>query len=93
MRTWLFILSGLIVWTGHFFAVYFAASLFPGDVVAHWLTLAATVGALIALGAIFMRVWRRTEQSLERWASQFAALGAAIASIAVLWQGLPAILI
>lgn len=39
MRQWLFALDGLLVWTSRLFANYVAASLFPGEARAAWLTL------------------------------------------------------
>ena len=95
MRAWLLLLSGLIVWTAHFFGVYTAASLFPGTALARWLTGFLTLAALGLLVAITYAVkskWRRRENdSLALWADRLALLGGAIAGIAILYQGLPAL--
>lgn len=95
MRQWLFALGGLLVWTAHFFAIYIAASLFPGDRLASWLTLGLTIAALIALGLLGVAAWRvwqrRQGDELKRWLGGIALMGAALSAIAVLYQGLTAV--
>ena len=95
MRTWLFLLAGLLVWTGHFFALYITASLFPGTELARWLTGLLTLLALASLAALALsraRQWKRASQAeLGRWLDGLATLGIALAAVAVLYQGLPAL--
>ena len=100
MRTWLFMLAGLIVWAVHFMGVYAIASV--ADVVgqadappALWLIsvltlICATADALILAAA--MRQGRRATDGLERLICSLAGLAAAISIVAVLWQGLPALI-
>lgn len=92
MRRWAFVLSGLIVWAAHFFVLYVAASLLPGAQAARWLTLIFTLVGMAAAGAILWRALRAADGPFERWTNQLAAIGAGLALIAVLWQGLPALL-
>jgi hypothetical protein len=95
MRQWLFALGGLLVWTAHFFAVYIAASLFPGEPLASWLTLSLTVIALIVAGWLGLHAWRvwqaRGEDDLTPWLGGIALMGAALSAIAILYEGLTAV--
>ena len=94
MRTWLVLLSGLLVWTAHFFGVYGAASLFPGSVVAHWLTGLLTLSGLGALAFLALPLLRRRgagdRGELSHWIDGVALLGIALAGVAILYQGVPA---
>lgn len=96
MRAWLLLLSGLIVWTVHFFGVYTAASLFPGTSLARWLTGLLSLAALGLLAAATYAVngasKRRESDALALWADRLALLGGALAGIAILYQGLPALM-
>lgn len=95
MRQWLFALGGLLVWTAHFFAIYIAASLFPGKALASWLTLGLTLIALVCVGWLALgawRVWRaRGGDELSPWLGGIALMGAALSAIAILYAGLTAI--
>lgn len=97
MRQWLVLLSGLLVWTAHFFGVYIAASLFPGSVIARWLTILLTVAGLLAvflLGRRTLKTWRGASgDDMGQWIGGLALMGNALAGVAILYQGLPAILI
>ena len=97
MRDWVFLLGGLIVWTLHFFALYGAASLFPGSDVARWLTLAATIPAIAADAyLLWVAAGKRSvllDGTLDTWAAHVAAIGAIVSLIAVLWQALPALIV
>ena len=96
MRQWLFALGGLLVWTAHFFAICIAASLFPGEALAAWLTLGLTAAALIAVGWLGLGAWRvwqaRDGDELRPWLGGFALFGAALSAVAMLYQGLAAVL-
>lgn len=96
MSAWAAMLGGLLVWAAHFFALYGIASLFPGMAAARWLTVAATLAALAAAGALLVQALRRRraapDHDLERWMAGLAALGSGIALVAIAYQGLPALL-
>ena len=94
MGTWRHLLGGLLLWTAHFFAVYGIASLFPGQDIAVGLVLVVTLGALAAAALLFARAMKQywtADDQLRRWISSGAAFGYALAGVAVLYQGMPAI--
>lgn len=95
MRAWLILLSGLLIWTGHFFGIYIAASLFPGTNLAKWLTGLLTLVALGVLSALLLPLWRsppaRSDDLLPHWLNRLTLLGGALAAVAILYQGLPAL--
>lgn len=93
MWRWAFLLGGLLVWAAHFFALYVIASLFPGAEAARWLTVAITLPALAAGGAILWLTLRPRSDSFDKWVQGIGAIGAALSLVAVLWQALPAILV
>ena len=96
MRAWVLLLGGLLDWALHFFLVYGIASVFPGTTLARMLTIAAT---LLCLGvALFVlrsssRGWRGADKDdLSRWMWGVSAGGAGLAAVAIVFQGLPALL-
>lgn len=92
MKPWFVMLGGLLIWAAHFFALYAAASLFPGTDTAWYLTLLLTV---VATGAASWLLWRtrRAPQGdhdgdeLRRWMRGLASMGCVLALIAILYQG------
>lgn len=92
MRSWSLLLGGLLIWAAHFFAVYAIASLLPGQELARWLSLAATLPAAAAAGLIIRNALRRaggeTVDGLMRIAG---GAGALLSLLGVLWQGFPAV--
>lgn len=97
MRTWGFLLGGLLVWAVHFFLLYGIASLWPGTKLAHWLTLAATIPAVAAdAGLLWLAAalrLRTSSDELRGWVIDVGAVSAALSLVAVLWQALPAIVL
>ena len=96
MRVWSLMLSGLLLWTAHFFAVYAAASIFPGTALARYITAGLTV---IAAAAAAWLLWRTGSalrdpevEPLRAWTLKFAAAGNGLALVAILYQGAPALL-
>lgn len=97
MRAWTLFLGGLIVWTVHFFSIYTIASIFLTSTLSRLLTLAVTAACLAADAALLLwavRDLRRgATDEFAGWLRRLAALIAAISFVAVLWQGLPALLV
>ena len=97
MPLWLLSLGGLLVWTAHFFGLYLIASI--------WLTtptagVVAGVFTAACLAADGWLLWRtapaRVGQGIDgsdRWLLVLAFLAAALSTLAVLWQGLPALIV
>lgn len=100
MRTWFFMLGGMVVWAAHFMGVYAIASV--ADVArdadaaaARWIVAgftAACAAAAAAFGLAGLRRLRRTgDDPYQRFTATVAAVGGGIAAVAVVWQGLPAL--
>ena len=93
MRTWALLLGGLIIWTVHFFALYIIASVWLTTPLARGLTLALTIACLGAVGLLLVGMQRRqADTDMDRWVHVVASVGFGIAGVAILWQGLPALL-
>ncbi len=97
MRAWTLLLGGLIVWALHFFTIYAISSIFLTSWLSRVLTLVVTAVCLAAdAGLVWwaVRDLRRGHMDdFARWLRQLASLIAAISLVAVLWQGLPALLV
>lgn len=94
MRTWLLLLSGLLVWTFHFFALYIVGSVFLTTRTAYILTVTITLGCLAAVTLLFLRARRAGRATdMDRWVNLVALCGQALSGVAVAWQGLPALLV
>ncbi len=94
-------LSGLVVWAVHFGGAYAIASAFDmaSDASApasRWTAGGLTLACLAADVAILWRIVRRTrhgeDDPVENLVRSLAGLGAAFSLVAVLWQGLPALI-
>lgn len=94
MPGWRIMVGGLIIWAAHFFTVYIVASVFHSSMLARGLTLLATGAALVAGALLFKRVRKpRIDDPLARWMASLGTLAIGVAMLAVLWQGLPALLV
>lgn len=99
MRTWVFMLGGLIVWTIHFMGVYGIASIAEvagraDDAGSLWTVAALTALCAAADIALLLKAWRRGRRAtgdLAPFQTSMAGLGAGFSLIAVIWQGLPAL--
>lgn len=99
MRAWAFMLGGLLVWAVHFMGVYGIASI--ADVAARadvqasrWTVAGLTVLCAAADALLILAAWRRSRHvtgELAPFQTSLAGLGAGFSLIAVLWQGLPAL--
>lgn len=95
MGAWRHLLGGLLLWAGHFFAVYGIASVLPGDRAATILVLIVTAVAMIAAASLFIRAMRalRTHgDKLQHWMQGLSAYSYALAAVAIAYQALPAAL-
>ena len=105
MRRWLFLLGGLLIWAAHFNGVYLIASI--ADVVASADAPASrlAVAAFTAVCAggdamlVFLASRRRAPGVTDESDSELAGFwrvvggaGALLSLVAVLWQGLPAVI-
>lgn len=94
MRAWAFMLGGMIVWAVHFFALYIVANIFLTSTTSRVLTVLITLACLATAGLLLMRTTRALRRhegdAFTRWQAYLAALTAALALVAILWQGLPA---
>lgn len=94
MRSWLLLLGGLLVWAVHFFALYAVGSIFLTTDLARGLTIALTLICLLVIGLFGRRAWlTRAPDAESDWIRVVALWGVAIGGIAILWQGLVALLI
>lgn len=93
MRAWLFLFGGVLVWAADFFLLYAIVSIFLTSPLSRALALVVTVAAVAANAWIIWRSWvREPNDDYEQWLARMALLGAAISTVAVIWQGFPAIL-
>lgn len=89
MKSWLLLLGGMLVWTAHFFGVYAIAEIAPRA----WPVVALTVLAVAADLWLLTRIrWMPVVGSFSGWRRSVAAGGAMLSLVAVVWQGLPALL-
>ncbi|MDF2493859.1 hypothetical protein [Sphingomonas sp.] len=96
MRAWAWMLGGMIVWAVHFFAVYIVASVFLTTNTARILTVVMTLACLAADGWLIARlrgVGSSGDDPFRDWMRWIALTGAGLSMIAVLWQGLPALIV
>lgn len=94
MRGWRFLLGGLIVWAVHFFACYIIASIFLTTPLARGLALLVTLGCLVAVALLFAYVRRSgARAATDAWMRAVALWGIGLSAIAIVWQGLPALLV
>lgn len=97
MKTWAWMLGGLIVWAMHFLGVYLISSL--ADVVTtaddpRWrmagLAFSGVCGLITA--ALLWAAARRLRRRTPLFPDQMAALGAGVSLIAIVWQALPTLI-
>ena len=94
MRNWLTLLSGFLLWTIHFFALYVVASAFPARSISYWLTGLFTVICLAVAPMLAGRLRRQNATSgMEGWVRLVALCGLGLSVVAIAWQGLPALIV
>jgi hypothetical protein len=99
--------AALIVWAAHFLAIYgvqATACARGAEAMVRlvpWIVLGLTAAALLLVAAIGLRAWRRLPYGLAgqdpddepRFTDWMATAGALLATLAILWQALPALLL
>ncbi|HMO74850.1 MAG TPA: hypothetical protein PKD99_05035 [Sphingopyxis sp.] len=93
MRSWAILLAGLIVWAVHFFLLYGIGE-FAGEGKGPRLAVLAITALALAVVAMLARLLLRAPggDGFERWRGRLALAGLLLGGLAVLWQGLPALL-
>ena len=96
MRTWLYLLGGLLVWTIQFFGLYIFSSLFPDTMLARVLggvlTFVGLTANVLLLRYAVGSLRSGDPEEVRHWTHYLATLGAAVSLVAVFLQGLPVIL-
>lgn len=82
---WLGIAAALSVWAAHFTLLWGASIVFPGKPIAQWIAVVLTVLAFAALWLIRQRSGVRSVRSVE-------GLGIGIATVAVAYTFIPALI-
>lgn len=82
---WVALGGAFAIWTAHFMIAWAISSVFPGEGIVLWLTLALTVAALAALALL----WRRRKVATVR---SVAGLAIGIAAVGVIYDFLPALM-
>ncbi len=90
---WRLLLVGLLLWTLHFFSGYAIASIWHSSTIARVLTLVVTVLCLAAAAWFTWRLLRMSGDNVDHWMRNVSLILLALASIAIIWQGLPALLV
>ncbi|WP_439471479.1 hypothetical protein [Brevundimonas sp.] len=99
MKTWVWMLGGLIVWAIHFVGVYLISSV--ADVVAtaddaRWRMAALAFSGLCVLASalVLQRAVRRcsSAKGASMFKDQTAAFAAGVTIVAIVWQALPTLI-
>ena len=92
MRSWLILLSGLLIWAVHFFALYLIGE-FAGDARLSRATILAA--SLLCMGIaiwLLIRFRRGVDDGFDKWRWQTAQAGLMLGLLSVLLQSLPALI-
>lgn len=93
MPGWRIMLGGLLVWAAHFLAIYILASVFESSTIARIGTGIATLAAVAAnIGLVVVARRAEMPDAFARWMVSLGMLGVGLSLVAVLWQGLPALI-
>jgi hypothetical protein len=82
MKTWLSLLSPLLVWLCHFTGIYLSAEFAPSLLTV--LVPVLTAAALAALGVFFLKA-----SSNNAWLNVVVRGSAMVSGVAVVWQAFP----
>lgn len=93
MRSWLVLLGGLLLWAIHFFALYAIGEFAADGMVARMAVGLLTLILFFANLLLLLWIRGRRRSGFSRWRDQVGMLGALLAAVAIVWQGLPALLV
>lgn len=82
---WRTLSLALVIWSGHFIAVWLVSIIFPGQAIARWIAVALSVLSFAALYLLWSRKRRPAIRSV-------AGLGIALAAVGVAFDTMPAII-
>lgn len=93
MGSWAILLGGLLVWAGHFFALYGIGE-FAGESAASRGAVLLLTAAALAVEAVLAGRLRRARRAGEfsDWRSRVALGGILLSALAIVWQALPALI-
>lgn len=89
----LYAVGGLVAWAAHFGAVYGLTGLAcarNAPEAVPWSIGIATLAALVLIGALCVRAYRRRGRDLLDW---LAGATAGLGAVAILWQALPVLMV
>jgi hypothetical protein len=89
---WRLLLVGLLLWALHFFSAYAIASIWHSSLTARVLTMVATVLCLAAAAWFIRRLLNPSGDGIDQWMRKMSLILLFLASIAIIWQSLPAFL-
>lgn len=94
MRSWLILLSGLLLWAAHFFLLYGIVE-FAGDDRAPRLAVLAITALCLACGLLLARSLNRVsgQSRFGSWLIPGARIGLLLGQIGIVWQALPVLAI
>lgn len=93
MRSWAILLAGLLIWAVHFFLAYGIAEFAGSGPGARTAVNLLTLMALAAVLAIAWRIGRGApHKGPGHLGRQVGLAGLLVGGVAILWQGLPAVL-
>lgn len=92
MMSWRLLLGGMLIWALHFFALYGIGSIWFSSFAPRVLTILVTLLCLGGEAWLVARLSRRTGDHLDGWMRHLSLAMAGLASVAILWQAMPALL-
>ncbi|MFN3352863.1 MAG: hypothetical protein ACK4Z5_04575 [Brevundimonas sp.] len=99
MGPWRNLLGPHLIWAVHFAGVYAIASVFDvlnsaqsaGSRLGVAAFSVACLAAAVVLGVFAARDVSRADTEAHRWMARLGVLGAGVAALSIVWQGLPAL--
>lgn len=93
MKSWLILLSGLLIWAAHFFLLYGIGEFVGSGRGARIAVAVATFGAAGFITATGWRIFAgRPADGFAAWRRHLALAGLFLGAVAIVWQSLPALI-